>query len=146
MLDAFLIKVIFNLSVLEFGAIVTPYLLDIGIKLILSNLQEHRKHILCFTLVMQKEYTSETRIIISNYQTIFVTANANVGDRTKQIHMKHLQGSCSCNDVFDMMRCSYLFSNLTRSTRPIFLKDNVHYSYNVAISLKFMKVPHANMG
>jgi hypothetical protein len=60
MLGAFLIKIIFNLSVLEFGAIVTSYLLDLGIKLILSPLQELLEHLLCFTLVMQKECPSET--------------------------------------------------------------------------------------
>jgi hypothetical protein len=90
MLDAFLIKIIFNLSVLELGVIVSPYLLDFGIKLILSSFQEFLEHLLCFTLVIQKEYLSEMRIVINNYKTIFVTANANVGDRTKQVHMKHL--------------------------------------------------------
>jgi hypothetical protein len=60
MLDAFLIKIIFNLSVLEFRAIVTPYLLDLGIKLILSSLQKLIEHLLCFTLGMKKEYSSET--------------------------------------------------------------------------------------
>jgi hypothetical protein len=59
MLDAFLIKIIFNLSVLELEAIVTPYLLDLCIKLILSSHQELLEHLLCFTLVMQKEYSCE---------------------------------------------------------------------------------------
>jgi hypothetical protein len=60
MLDAFLIKIFFNLSVLELGAIIASYLLDLDIKLILSPLQELLEHLLCFTLVMQKEYPSET--------------------------------------------------------------------------------------
>jgi hypothetical protein len=60
MVDAFLIKIAFNLSILELGAIVTPYLLNLGIKLILSPLQELLEHLLCFTLVMKKEYSSET--------------------------------------------------------------------------------------
>jgi hypothetical protein len=59
MLDAFFIKIIFNLSVLKLGVIVTSYLLDFGIQLILSSLQELLEHLLCFTLVMQKEYPSE---------------------------------------------------------------------------------------
>jgi hypothetical protein len=54
MLDAILIKVIFNLSILELRAIATPYLLDLGIKLILSPLHELLEHLLCFTFVMQK--------------------------------------------------------------------------------------------
>jgi hypothetical protein len=52
MLDALLVKIVFNLSILELGAIVTPYLLDLSIKLILSPLQELLEHLLCFTLVM----------------------------------------------------------------------------------------------
>jgi hypothetical protein len=60
MLDAFLIKIFFNLSVLELRAIVTPYLLDLGIKLFLSSLQELLEHLLCFTLVMQKGHPSQT--------------------------------------------------------------------------------------
>jgi hypothetical protein len=60
MLDAFLAKILFHLSVLELGSVVTPYLLDLSIKLILSLLQELLEHLLCFTLVMQKEYPSET--------------------------------------------------------------------------------------
>jgi hypothetical protein len=83
MIDALLIKIIFNLSVLQLGAIVTSYLLDLSIKHILSSLQELLEHLLCFTLVMQKEYPSETLIVINNYKTIFVSINANVGDRTK---------------------------------------------------------------
>jgi hypothetical protein len=55
MLDAFLIKILFHLSDLELGSIVTPYLLDLDIKLALSPLQELLKHLLCFTLVMQKK-------------------------------------------------------------------------------------------
>jgi hypothetical protein len=90
MFAVFLIKIVFNLSILELGAIVTPDLLDLGIKLILSLLQELLEHLLRFTLVMQKEYPSKTRIVINNYKTIFVTVNAYVGDRIKQVHMKHL--------------------------------------------------------
>jgi hypothetical protein len=112
-------------SVLELGAIATSYLLDLDIKLIFISFQELLEHLLCFALVMQKEYPSETRIVINYYKTKFVTANPNVSDRTKQAHMKHLQGPCNCHDVLAMMRCSHLLSGLTCSTRPMFLKDNV---------------------
>jgi hypothetical protein len=74
---------------------------------------------------MQKEYPSKTLIVINNYKTIFVTANTNIGDRTKQVHMKHLQMSHSCHDVLGMMECSHLLSKLTCSTMPIFLKENI---------------------
>jgi hypothetical protein len=59
MIGVFLINLVFNLSILELGAIVTSYLLDLGIKLILSPFQELLEHLLCFTLVMQKEYPSK---------------------------------------------------------------------------------------
>jgi hypothetical protein len=87
MLDAFFIKTIFYLSVLKLGAIVTSNLLDFSIKLILCCLQEFLKHLSSFTFILQKEYPNETRIIINNDKIIFVTANANIGDRTKQVNM-----------------------------------------------------------
>jgi hypothetical protein len=40
MLDAFFIKEVFYLSILELGAIITSNLLDLGIKLILCHSQE----------------------------------------------------------------------------------------------------------
>jgi hypothetical protein len=40
MLDAFFIKVVFHLSVLKFGAIITPNLFDLSIKFILCSLKE----------------------------------------------------------------------------------------------------------
>jgi hypothetical protein len=146
MLDAFLIKILFHLSVLEFDSIVTSYLLDLGIKLILSPLQKLLEHLLCFTLFMQKEYPSEMLMVINNYKTIFVPDNANVGHGTKQVHMKHLQGSFSCHDILGMMRCSHLLSGLTCSARPIFLKYNICYFKNMILFLKFVKVPHDNIG
>jgi hypothetical protein len=60
MLDAFLIKILFNLSVLKLRAIVTSYILDLCIKFVLSSFQEFLENLSCFTLVMQKEYPSET--------------------------------------------------------------------------------------
>jgi hypothetical protein len=42
---------------------------------------------LSFTLILQKEHPSETRIVINNNKTIFVTTNTNVGDRTNQVHV-----------------------------------------------------------
>jgi hypothetical protein len=44
MLHALLIKILFHLSVLELSSIVTPYLLDLVIILILNPLQELLKH------------------------------------------------------------------------------------------------------
>jgi hypothetical protein len=40
MLDVFFIKIVFYLSVLELGVVVTSNLLDLAIKLILCSLQE----------------------------------------------------------------------------------------------------------
>jgi hypothetical protein len=36
---------------------------------------------------LQKEHPSETRIIINNDKTIFVTANAYICNGTKQVHV-----------------------------------------------------------
>jgi hypothetical protein len=52
MLDVFLVKILFHLSVLELGSIITSYLLGLGIKLILGLLQELLEHLLGFTLIM----------------------------------------------------------------------------------------------
>jgi hypothetical protein len=60
MLDVFLVKILFHLSVLELGSIITSYLLGLGIKLILDPLQELLEHLLGFTLIIQKEYPSKT--------------------------------------------------------------------------------------
>jgi hypothetical protein len=52
MLDAFFIKKVFYLSVLELGVVVTSNLLDLSIKLILCSLQELLEHLLSFTLIL----------------------------------------------------------------------------------------------
>jgi hypothetical protein len=54
MLDAFFIKEVFYLCVIELGAIVSSYLLYFGIKLILCHSQELLDHLLHFTLILQK--------------------------------------------------------------------------------------------
>jgi hypothetical protein len=36
---------------------------------------------------LQKEHPNEVRIIINNNKTIFITANTNVGNMTKQVYM-----------------------------------------------------------
>jgi hypothetical protein len=87
MLDVFFIKKVLYLRVLELGVVVTSYLLNLSIKLILCPSEELLKHLLCFTLILQKEHSSEMGIIIKNDNTVFVTANANVDDRTKHVHV-----------------------------------------------------------
>jgi len=80
MLDSLFIKKFLNIGVSEFRAIVTSNILDLQLKFILSSSNEFLDNSLNFAFVMQKEYPSETRKIINNYKTIFVTANANVGN------------------------------------------------------------------
>jgi hypothetical protein len=87
MLDAFFTKKVFYLCVLELGDVVTYYLLDLSFKLILCPSQELFEHLLCFAFILQKEHPSKTRIVINNDKTIFVTADAYVGDRTKQVYV-----------------------------------------------------------
>src|SRR6266540_6415160 len=81
--DPFFIKELFNACVLEFGSIVTSYSLDLHLKLILGSSCKFLEVFLDFTLVLQKEYPSETRIVINNYKTVFVTANAYVCHQPK---------------------------------------------------------------
>jgi hypothetical protein len=88
MLDFFLIKELFNVDVLELRPIVTPNSLDLDIKLILGSSCKLLEDALDFTLVTQKEYPSETRIVINNYEIIFVTINAHVSDGSKYVHVK----------------------------------------------------------
>ena len=87
MLDSFFIKELFNVGVLELRPIVTSKSFDLDIKLILGSSCKLLEDTLHFTLIMQKEYLSEMRIIINNYETIFVTTNAYVSDRSKYVHM-----------------------------------------------------------
>jgi hypothetical protein len=49
----------------------------------LSSSNELLDYCLSFTFVLQKEYPSETREIINNDKTIFVTANANLCNGSK---------------------------------------------------------------
>jgi hypothetical protein len=75
MLDAFFIKKVFYLCILELDVIVTSYLLNLGIKLILIPSQELLEHLLHFTFILQEERPSETRIIINIDTTIFDTGD-----------------------------------------------------------------------
>jgi len=76
MLDAFLIKEIFNVGVSKLCSVVTSHFLDIHFKLILSSSCKLLEDPLGFTFISQKEYPSEARKIINNHKTIFVTSNA----------------------------------------------------------------------
>jgi hypothetical protein len=67
MLDALFIKKLFNLGVLEFGPIVTSHFLDGKIKLLLCSSNKGFHLIVYLALIIDKEYPSETGIIINNY-------------------------------------------------------------------------------
>jgi hypothetical protein len=83
MLDPFFIKKFLNIGVSEFRAIVTSNVLDLQLIFSLSSSNELLDYCLSFTFVLQKEYPSETREIINNDKTIFVTANANLCNGSK---------------------------------------------------------------
>ena len=63
----------FNKSVFEFGPIITSHLLNWETKLLLCSSNKCLHFLLNLALVIQKEYPSETGIIINNNKTIFVT-------------------------------------------------------------------------
>jgi hypothetical protein len=67
MLDTHLLKELFNSSVLKLRSVITSYLLDSQVELILSPSQEFLQGSLGFTFILQKEYSSEACIIINNY-------------------------------------------------------------------------------
>ena len=73
MLDALFIKKLLNLGVLEFGPIIASHFLDGKIELLLSSSNKSLHFVSNLTLIKQEKYPSETRIIINNNKTIFVT-------------------------------------------------------------------------
>jgi hypothetical protein len=87
MLDALFIKKFFNLGVLEFGPIVTPYFLDWETKFSLCSSNEGFHLILHLALIKEKEYPSETGIIINYNKSILITPDAKVGNRSKEVHV-----------------------------------------------------------
>ena len=66
MLDALIIKKLFNKSVLEFGPIITSYLLDRKTELSLCPSHKYLNFLLHLGLIINKEHPSETGIIINN--------------------------------------------------------------------------------
>jgi hypothetical protein len=91
MLDALLIKKLFNVGVAKFDAIVTLHFLDGQPELPLISSNKSLHFPLYFTLIIHKEHPREARIVINNNKTIFVIANANIGDWSKEIHVDELQ-------------------------------------------------------
>ena len=73
MLDAFFIKKLLNLGVLEFGPIVASYFLDGETELLLSSSNKSLHFVSKLALIKQEKYPIETGIIINNNKTIFVT-------------------------------------------------------------------------
>ena len=145
MLDALVIKKLFNQSVFEFGPIVTSYLLDRKTELPLCPSHKYLDFLLHLGLIINKEHLSEMGIIIDNNQTIFVTLNAQVGDRSKEIHVNQLQRLCGGHDALWWVRYTYLLSGLASTTNPVFLKLNIGQSKDVVVFQEFGQVPHPNM-
>ena len=73
MLNAFFIKKLLNLGVLEFSPIVAPHFLDGETELFLSSSNKSLHFVSNLTLIKEEKYLSETGIIINNNKTIFVT-------------------------------------------------------------------------
>jgi hypothetical protein len=76
MFDSFFIKKFFNIGVPKFRIIITLYALDLQLIFILSSSNELLVYSLSLTFLLQKEYPSESRKIINNDRTVFVTTNA----------------------------------------------------------------------
>ena len=125
MLDALFIKEFFNLGILEFGPIATSYFLDWKTELSLCSSNKSLHLILHLALIKDKEHLSETGIIINNNKSIFVTPDAKIGNRSKEVHVDQLQWLCCCHDALWWVRYAYLLSGLACTTYPIFLKINI---------------------
>ena len=125
MLDALFIQKLFNLGVLELGPIITPYFLDWETEFLLCPSNEDFHLLLHLALIKDKEYPSETGIIINNNQSIFVTPDAKIGNRSKEIHMNQLQRLSSGHDALWWVRYTYLLSGLASTTNPVFVKMNI---------------------
>ena len=67
MLDALIIKKLLNLGVSKFGPIVASHFLDWETEFILCPSYKCLHLVLYLALIKDKEYPSETRIIINNY-------------------------------------------------------------------------------
>ena len=90
MFDALIIKKLLNLGVPELGPIITCYLLDWETKFLLCSPNKGLYLFLYLTLIKDKEYPSETGIIINNNRSIFITPDTRKGNRSKEIHMNQL--------------------------------------------------------
>jgi hypothetical protein len=88
MTNAFFIKILFNVGVLELGAIVTSHSLNLHIKFILGSCGKLLEYLMDFALVLHKEYPSVPSVVINNDKSIFVPSNANISHWTKNIHVK----------------------------------------------------------
>ena len=73
MLDALFIKELLNLSVLEFGPIISCHLLDGETELLLSLCNKCIHFVPNLALIKQEKYPNEMGIVINNNKTIFVT-------------------------------------------------------------------------
>ena len=73
MLDVLFIKKHLNLGVLEFGPIIASHFLDGETELLLRSSNKSLHFVSNLTLIKQEKYPNETRIIINNNKTIFVT-------------------------------------------------------------------------
>jgi hypothetical protein len=69
-----------DLYVLELCAIVSSYLLDSQVEVILSSSQESLQRALGFTFVLQKEYPNEACIVIHNNIPILTSADAYISE------------------------------------------------------------------
>ena len=145
MLDALIIKKLFNQSVLEFGPSVTSYLFYRKTELSLCPPHKYLDFLLYLGLIINKEHPSETGIIINNNKTVFVTSDAQLGDRSKEIHVNQPQRLCDSHDALWWVRYTYLLFGLACTTYPIFLKMNICQSDDVFIFQKFGQVSHPNM-
>ena len=70
MSDAKFIKIVVKACVLEFNAIVTPYVLDLDVVVVHTPIRNAPEDILYFSFVKNDMHPSESRIVINDHQAI----------------------------------------------------------------------------
>jgi hypothetical protein len=85
MLDAFLLKILFYLKVLELRSIIALFspLAQIHFELFLGSALKF----LGFQFYPAKEHPSEAGKVVNNYKTILTSPDAKISNMPKEIHM-----------------------------------------------------------
>ena len=124
MLDALIINKFLHGVVLELGAIVGPYHLDLSFIHLLSFLGEYNKLLIGLILSLKEKDPRVSLVIINNDQSIFSPTKSIIMRWPKEIQVKELQRPRGGDDTLDRMSLLELLPSYTCTAHTIFLKRN----------------------